>query len=298
MIINMMQQLRGVGVAMVTPFSTDGKIDYQALGNIIESQVANGTDYIVALGTTGEPATLSKSEKDELLNFIISKVAGRIPIVVGCGGNNTADVIAQAKEYAKNDKIAALLSVAPFYNKPNQRGVYAHFKALADNVDKPILLYNVPGRTGINISPDVVVNLANDCRNIVGIKEASGNVAQCMQLASRCPKDFILISGDDALTLPLIACGFSGVISVLQNAFPAQFSKIVHLALDGRFSEAREQHLKFLPVIDTLFAEGSPSGVKAYLELQGKAKNVVRLPLATVSDGLYEKIKALNNNIK
>ena len=293
----MMQQLRGTGVALVTPFDSDGKIDYKALENLIESQVAGGTSYIVALGTTGEPATLSKSEKDELLDFIIGKIAGRIPIVVGCGGNNTTDVIAQAKEYAKNDKIAALLSVAPFYNKPNQRGVYAHFKALADNVDKPILLYNVPGRTGINISPDVVVSLANDCRNIVGVKEASGNVAQCMQLASRCPKDFILISGDDALTLPLIACGFSGVISVLQNAFP-QFSKVVKLALEGRFGEAREQHLKFLPIIDTLFAEGSPSGVKAYLELQGKAKNVVRLPLATVSDTLYAKIKTLNASFK
>lgn len=294
----MMQQLRGTGVALVTPFGSDGQIDFQALANLIESQVAGGTSYIVALGTTGEPATLSKAEKDELLDFIINKVAGRIPIVVGCGGNNTADVIAQAKEYAKNDGIAALLSVAPFYNKPNQRGVYAHFKALADSVDKPILLYNVPGRTGINISPDVVVRLANDCRNIVGVKEASGNVAQCMQLASRCPKDFLLISGDDALTLPLIACGFSGVISVLQNAFPAQFSKVVNLALEGRFGEAREAHLRFLPVIDTLFAEGSPSGVKAWLELQGKAKNVVRLPLATVSDTLFEKIKTLYADFK
>ena len=294
----MMQQLRGTGVALVTPFGSDGQIDYKALENLIETQVAGGTNYIVALGTTGEPATLSKSEKDELLDFIIAKVAGRLPIVVGCCGNNTADVIAQAKEYAKNEAITALLSVAPFYNKPNQRGVYAHFKALADNVDKPIILYNVPGRTGINISPDVVVSLANDCRNIVGVKEASGNVPQCMQLASRCPKDFLLISGDDALTLPLIACGFSGVISVLQNAFPTQFSCIVNLMLEGRFSEAREAHLKFLPIIDTLFAEGSPSGVKAYLELQGKAKNVVRLPLATVSDTLYAKIKALNDSIK
>ena len=294
----MMQQLRGTGVALVTPFDSDGQIDYKALENLIETQVAGGTNYIVALGTTGEPATLSKSEKDALLDFIISKVNGRLPIVVGCGGNNTADVIAQAKEYAKNEAITALLSVAPFYNKPNQRGVYAHFKALADNVDKPIILYNVPGRTGINISPDVVVSLANDCRNIVGVKEASGNVPQCMQLASRCPKDFLLISGDDALTLPLIACGFSGVISVLQNAFPAQFSRIVNLMLEGSFSEAREAHLKFLPIIDTLFAEGSPSGVKAYLELQGKAKNVVRLPLATVSETLYAKIKALNDSIK
>ena len=293
-----MQQLRGTGVALVTPFGSDGQIDYKALENLIETQVAGGTNYIVALGTTGEPATLSISEKDALLDFIIAKVAGRLPIVVGCGGNNTADVIAQAKAYAKNEAITALLSVAPFYNKPNQRGVYAHFKALADNVDKPIILYNVPGRTGINISPDVVVSLANDCRNIVGVKEASGNVPQCMQLASRCPKDFLLISGDDALTLPLIACGFSGVISVLQNAFPTQFSRIVNLMLEGRFSEAREAHLKFLPIIDTLFAEGSPSGVKAYLELQGKAKNVVRLPLATVSDTLYAKIKALNDSIK
>lgn len=294
----MIQQLRGVGVALVTPFNSDGKIDYEALSNLIELQIKGGTDYIVALGTTGEPATLSKDEKTQVLSFIIEKVAKRVPIVVGCGGNNTADLIAQAKEYEKNDGITALLSVAPFYNKPNQNGVYAHFKALANSVNKPILLYNVPGRTGINISVDVVVRLANECKNIIGIKEASGNVAQGMQLASRCPKDFILISGDDALTLPLISCGFSGVISVLQNAFPKQFSKIVHLALDGKFDEAREQHYKYLDIIDTLFAEGSPSGVKAYLELQGIAKNVVRLPLATVSDALYAKIKNLNSSIK
>ncbi|MBO4601847.1 MAG: 4-hydroxy-tetrahydrodipicolinate synthase [Salinivirgaceae bacterium] len=294
----MIQKLRGVGVALVTPFNTDGTIDYDALANLIELQINGGTSYIVALGTTGEPATLSKAEKSEVLEFILQKVAGRIPVVVGCGGNNTAELIAQAKEYENDSRIAALLSVAPFYNKPNQNGVYAHFKALADNVNKPILLYNVPGRTGINISVDVVVRLASECKNIIGIKEASGNVAQCMQLASRCPKDFILISGDDALTLPLIACGFSGVISVLQNAYPVQFSHIVGLTLDGRFAEARAEHYKFLSVIDTLFAEGSPSGVKAYLELQGKAKNVVRLPLATVSDTLYAKIKTLNSTVK
>ena len=294
----MIQKLRGVGVALVTPFNTDGTIDYDALANLIELQINGGTSYIVALGTTGEPATLSKAEKSEVLEFILKKVAGRIPVVVGCGGNNTAELIAQAKEYENDSRITALLSVAPFYNKPNQNGVYAHFKALADNVNKPILLYNVPGRTGINISVDVVVRLAGECKNIIGIKEASGNVAQCMQLASRCPKDFLLISGDDALTLPLIACGFSGVISVLQNAYPKQFSRIVSLALDGRFAETRAEHYKFLPVIDSMFAEGSPSGVKAYLELQGKTKNVVRLPLATVSDTLYAKIKALNDCVK
>lgn len=294
----MMQQLRGVGVALVTPFSSDGKIDYSALERLIEMQINNGTDYIVALGTTGEPATLSKDEKAEVLAFIIDKVAKRVPIVVGCGGNNTADLIAQAKEYENNDGITALLSVVPFYSKPNQNGVYAHFKALADSVNKPILLYNVPGRTGINISVDVVVRLANECKNIIGIKEASGNVAQGMQLASRCPKDFLLISGDDAMTLPLIACGFCGVISVLQDAYPAQFSKIVHLALDGKFEEAREQHYKFLPIIDSMFAEGSPSGVKAYLEQMGMAKNVVRLPLATVSESLKSKIKDLMSTIK
>lgn len=294
----MMQQLRGVGVALVTPFSSDGKIDYSALERLIEMQINNGTDYIVALGTTGEPATLSKDEKAEVLAFIIDKVAKRVPIVVGCGGNNTADLIAQAKEYENNDGITALLSVVPFYSKPNQNGVYAHFKALADSVNKPILLYNVPGRTGINISVDVVVRLANECKNIIGIKEASGNVAQGMQLASRCPKDFLLISGDDAMTLPLIACGFCGVISVLQDAYPAQFSKIVHLALDGKFEEAREQHYKFLPIIDSMFAEGSPSGVKAYLEQMGMAKNVVRLPLATVSESLKSKIKDLMSTVK
>lgn len=289
----MIQQLKGVGVALVTPFDSKGAVDYEALAKMIELQIAGGTSYIVALGTTGEPATLSKQEKSDVLEFILEKVGGRLPVVVGCGGNNTADVISQAKEYENDSRIFALLSVAPFYNKPNQNGIYAHFKAVADNVKKPILLYNVPGRTGVNISVDVVIRLTNECKNIIGIKEASGNVAQGMQLARLCPKDFVLISGDDALTLPLISCGFSGVISVLQNAYPAKFSHIVRLALDGKFAEARVEHYKLLPVVDTLFAEGSPSGVKAYLELMGIAKNVVRLPLAPVSDGLYEKIKKL-----
>jgi len=294
----MIQQLKGVGVALVTPFNSDGTVDYDSLANLIEMQINGGTSYIVALGTTGEPATLSKEEKQDVLEFILTKVNGRLPVVVGCGGNNTKEVIAQAKEYENDSRITALLSVAPFYNKPNQNGVYAHFKAIADNVKKPILLYNVPGRTGINISVDVVVRLANECKNIIGIKEASGNVAQGMQLASLCPSDFLLISGDDALTLPLIACGFSGVISVLQNAYPKQFSSIVKLALEGRFAEARVEHYKFLPVIDTLFAEGSPSGVKCYLELMGLAKNAVRLPLATVGDALKEKISKLYLSFK
>lgn len=294
----MIQQLKGVGVALVTPFNTDGSVDYESLANLLELQINNGTSYIVALGTTGEPATLSADEKKTVLEFILEKVGGRLPVVVGCGGNNTPDVIAQAKEYEKDSRIAALLSVAPFYNKPNQNGIYAHFKAIANNVKKPILLYNVPGRTGINISVDVVVRLANECKNIIGIKEASGNVAQGMQLASRCPKEFLLISGDDALTLPLISCGFSGVISVLQNAYPKQFSRIVDLALNGDFATARAEHYKFLPVIDTLFAEGSPSGVKAYLELMGLAKNVVRLPLAPVGIAVYDKIKKLYETVK
>ena len=294
----MIQQLKGVGVALVTPFNTDGSVDYESLANLLELQINNGTSYIVALGTTGEPATLSADEKKSVLEFILEKVGGRLPVVVGCGGNNTPDVIAQAKEYEKDSRIAALLSVAPFYNKPNQNGIYAHFKAIADNVEKPVLLYNVPGRTGVNISVDVVVRLANGCKNIIGIKEASGNVAQGMQLASRCPKDFLLISGDDALTLPLVSCGFSGVISVLQNAYPKQFSCIVDLALNGDFAKARAEHYKFLPVIDTLFAEGSPSGVKAYLELMGLAKNVVRLPLAPVGIAVYDKIKKLYEAVK
>lgn len=294
----MIQRLKGVGVALITPFCSDGKIDYTALEKLIEMQIENGTDYIVALGTTGEPATLTKEEKNSVLTFIIEKVAKRLPIVVGCGGNNTADVIAQAKEYEKINGVDALLSVAPFYNKPNQNGVYAHFKALADSVNIPILLYNVPGRTGINISVDVVVRLANDCKNIIGIKEASSNVAMGMQLAHLCPSNFLLISGDDAMTLPLIACGFSGVISVLQNAYPRQFSSIVHKALDGKFEEARAEHYKFLAIIDSLFAEGSPSGVKAYLEQMGLVKNAVRLPLAPVSDTMYEKIKLLSSKVK
>lgn len=293
----MTNRLKGVGVALITPFNTDGSIDYNALSNLIDFQIDNGTDYIVSLGTTGEPATMSAQEKNELLAFTIKKINKRVPLVVGCGGNNTADVLKLMQEFEKIDGIDAFLSVAPFYNKPNQNGVYQHFKTLANNTNKPILLYNVPGRTGINISVDVVIRLANECKNIIGIKEASGNVAQGMAIASRRPKDFLIISGDDALTLPLIACGFDGVISVLQNVYPAAFSKAVHLALDGKFEESKAIHYQYLDIIDTLFAEGSPSGAKAYLTQMGMIKNEVRLPLAPVSDSLFEKINSLRVKI-
>jgi len=292
----MTDQFRGAGVALITPFNPDGSIDFQSLEKLIDFQIAEGTNYIVALGTTGEPATLTKQEKNEVVAFVARKINKRVPLVVGVGGNNTAETVALVQEMDKNTEVDAILSVAPYYNRPNQNGILAHFKAIAANTSKPVIIYNVPSRTGVNISVSTTVKLANECKNIIGIKEASGNMNQGMQLAKLCPKGFLLISGDDALTLPLMACGFDGVISVLSNAYPGPFSKVVNLALKGDFAKACEIHLTLIDIIDTLFEEGSPAGVKAYLTLQNRVKNVVRLPLVPVSDEIFKKIERLAKN--
>jgi 4-hydroxy-tetrahydrodipicolinate synthase len=292
----MTKQFRGAGVALITPFNQDKSIDFQSLEKLIDFQIAEGTNYIVALGTTGEPATLSKQEKQELIAFIAQKINKRVPFVVGCGGNNTSETIETVTELNKNELIDALLVITPYYNRPSQNGLFEHFKAVAAKTSKPVILYNVPSRTGVNMTTETTLKLAKECKNIIGVKEASGNLSQAMQMAKQRPEGFLLISGDDALTLPLMACGFDGVISVLSNAYPGMFSRVVKFALEGDFKSAREIHYQLIDIIDTLFEEGSPCGVKAYLAIQKRAQNAVRLPIVPVSESLFHKIEKLASN--
>jgi len=292
-----LQNLTGTGVAVVTPFRNDSSIDFKSLEKIIEHIISGGVDYIVALGTTGEPVTLSKDEKKAVLNFIIDTVDKRVPVVVGIGGNNTQEVLNTISDN-DFDNIDAILSVSPYSNKPSQQGIYLHFKAIATASPVPVIIYNVPGRTGSNIAPETAIKLADDLDNIIAIKEASGNLLQIMQIIKNKPANFKVISGDDALTLPIIAMGGEGVISVVANAFPKQFSNMVRFALKGEYEKARDLHFKLLDIINALFEEGSPSGVKAVLEIMKIAKNNVRLPLAPVSEKLYTKLEQLVKKVK
>jgi 4-hydroxy-tetrahydrodipicolinate synthase len=288
---------KGVGVALVTPFRTDGSIDFSALETLINFQINNGTDYLVALGTTSESATMTVDEKNAVVDFVIDINQNRKPLVVGCGGNNTASLVSDLKKYQKPG-IDALLSVAPYYNKPNQRGLFEHFKAVANGTNLPVLLYNVPGRTASNLSAETTVALAKKFKNIMGTKEASGNFSQCMQLVKNKPKNFLLISGDDALTLPLVALGFDGVISVVQNAFPAEYSKLVQAAMANDFAAARTLQYKLVDIIDALFEEGNPSGVKAFMAHKGMLENNLRLPLVPVSEPLFQRIGKMLSGLK
>lgn len=278
----MYEHLKGTGVAVVTPFHDSGNIDFGSFEKILEHVIAGGVNYIVALGTTGESATLSKDEKVAVLEFVIDIVNKRIPLVAGIGGNNTQEVINTIKA-TSFDGIDAILSVCPYYNKPQQRGLYTHFKAIASVCPVPLVLYNVPGRTGVNLLPETVLKLAADFSNIIGIKEASGNLMQCMELLKEKPQNFLVISGDDALTLPMIALGADGVISVVANAFPREFSEMVNLCLKGKFNKARTLHYNLLQFINALFMDGNPSGIKYSLEQLGLCKNNVRLPLVKVN---------------
>jgi 4-hydroxy-tetrahydrodipicolinate synthase len=285
-----MALLSGVGVALVTPFKSDFSVDYEALDRLINYVIHGRVNYLVTLGTTGETATLSKPEKLEILKFTYEKVDGRVPVVVGVGGNDTAEVIDCLKTWPL-EKAAAVLSVSPYYNKPSQEGIYQHYAAIARATDKDIILYNVPGRTASNITPATTFRLANEFKNIVGTKEASGNMEQCLRLCKDRPEGFLLISGDDHITLPLIACGFDGVISVAANCFAADFSRLVHQVLDGNFAEANHLQHKLLDGIDLLFAENNPAGVKAFLAEMGLIENVLRLPLVPLSAPWMEKVK-------
>lgn len=282
---------RGTGVALVTPFRKDLSVGFDSLRRLVNHVIENGVDYLVALGTTGETPTLTADEKKEVLACIISAAEGRVPVVCGMGGNNTAEILQLLKEYDLS-KVAGILSVAPYYNKPSQEGMYQHFKAIASGTELPVILYNVPGRTSSNLLPQTALRLAGECANIVAIKEASGNLQQCMELVAGAPDHFAVLSGDDDLVLPQIAAGMHGVISVAANCFTKDFTDMVNLALDGKFEQARSLHYKLLPGIQLLFAEGNPAGVKYTLEALELGYNNLRLPLVPVSEGLALKIKS------
>ena len=282
--------LRGTGVAIITPFKKNTDVDYEALEKLINYIIENGVEYIVSLGTTGETPTISKKERQAIVDFTIEKINGRTPIVVGVGGNSTKEVIDALGDFPL-EKVSAVLSNSPYYNKPSQEGIFQHYKALAAASPKPIILYNVPGRTGSNISAETTLRLANECSNVGGIKEASGNMVQCMHILKNKPEDFMVVSGDDHITLPLIACGMDGVISVAANCFPKDFSEMVRLALKFDFKGAQKLHYKLLGGYDLLFAENNPAGVKAFLAEMKLIENELRLPLTPLSQPIYQKVK-------
>jgi 4-hydroxy-tetrahydrodipicolinate synthase len=291
-----MNKFYGTGVAIVTPFHANGDVDYDGLERLINYLIDGGIEYIVSLGTTGETATLTKEEKKNIWRFTAEKVNGRIDLIAGIGGNNTRDIIDQIAHFDITG-YHAILSVSPYYNKPSQEGIYQHYKAIAEHAPLPIILYNVPGRTGCNITADTTVRLAEDFKNIIGIKEASGNFDQFNQLLRDKPEDFLFISGDDPVTLPMMALGAVGVISVIGNALPRQFSDMVRTCLSGDFKSAQKTHSNLIEFTRMMFAEGSPAGVKTvlnYLEICG---DTVRLPLVQVSKALSDKILAETKRI-
>lgn len=282
--------LKGTGVALITPFKSDSAVDFESLTKVIEFVIANGVDYLVTLGTTGETPTLDKSEKRAIVDHTLQTVDGRVPVVIGIGGNNTNELLKDLKEFPLKE-VAAVLSASPYYNKPSQEGLYQHYKALAEASTKPIILYNVPGRTGRNLNADTTLKLAQ-LSNIAGIKEASGDLGQCMQIIKDKPQDFLVVSGDDNLALPQMACGMHGVISVAANCFPKQFSKMVNYCLEGNFEEARAAHYDLLEGYDLLFVENNPAGVKAFLAEMGIIQNYLRLPLTPLSENFHKKVKS------
>ena len=279
-----------MGVALVTPFNEDESIDYDALASLVEFQIKNGTDYLVVCGTTAETPTLTQEEKVAVLKFVIQVNQGRVPIVYGIGGNNTNQLVDIIQNFDFTG-IDAILSVTPYYNKPSQEGLYRHYAAIAAVSPLPIILYNVPGRTGVNMSANTTLRLANDFKNIQAIKEASGNFSQIDDIIKNKPTDFMVISGDDGITFPLITLGAVGVISVIGNAFPKEFSRMVRLALAGDYEKARIIHHRFTELIELLFVEGNPAGVKSMLAVMGMIKNVLRLPLVPNTIRTYEKIR-------
>ena len=282
--------LTGTGVALITPFKSDLNVDYLALEKLINIVIENGVNYVVTLGTTGETPTVSKKEKIDILQFTYSIVNNRVPVVVGIGGNDTIGLIDNLQNFPLS-KSVAVLSASPYYSKPSQEGLFQHYKALAAASPLPLLLYNVPGRTGRNLSAATTIRLAKEVANIGGIKEATDDMNQCMQIIRDRPNDFLVVSGDDALILPQIACGFDGVISVAANAFPKDFTTMVNLCLKGDFASARAIHYKLLEGYDLLFEENNPAGVKAFLYEQGIIENVLRLPVTPVSEELQTRIK-------
>ena len=288
--MNLRTKLQGTGVAIITPFKSTMEVDFDALEKLIDFIIADGIEYIVTLGTTGETPTLDTEEKYDIINFTYEKVDNRVPVVVGVGGNNTKEVMENLQSFPL-DKAVAVLSASPYYNKPSQEGIFQHYKNVADASPKPVILYNVPGRTGSNITAETTIRLAKEVENIGGIKEASGNMIQCMHILRDRPDNFLVVSGDDHLTLPLIACGMDGVISVAANCFPKDFSNMVRHCLQNNFTSARPLHYKCLEGNDLLFAENNPAGAKAFLYEMGIIENVLRLPLIPLSDSIHQKVK-------
>lgn len=285
-----MQSLIGTGVALVTPFKKDFSVDVEALQRIVHFQIDNGIDYLVVLGTTGESATLTKAEKELVIQTVIEANNGKLPLVLGVGSFNTADVVEELKTRDLS-KFAAVLSVSPYYNKPTQEGVYQHFKAVAEASPIPVILYNVPGRTASNMQPSTVLRLAKDFKNIIGIKEAAGDIVQAMKLIQGKPKDFLVISGDDMITLPMVLAGGSGVISVIGEGFPKQFSEMVRLGLQRKADEAYELHYLLADAIDMIFEQGNPGGIKEVFKTLGLCENTVRLPLVNVDENLAARLR-------
>lgn len=285
-------KFKGLGIALITPFLSDGSIDFEALARLLEYQIKNGADFFCIMGTTAETPCLTAEEKKQLKHFFVERVAGRVPLLMGCGGNNTSAVVKELKE-GDWSGIDGVLSVCPYYNKPSQEGLYQHFKAIAEASPIPVVLYNVPGRTGVNMNAETTLRLARDFDNIVAIKEASGNIAQMDDIIKNKPNHFDVISGDDGITFPLITLGAVGVISVIGNALPAEFSRMVRLSLHGDYEPARIIHHKFAELFKLLFVDGNPAGVKAMLHAMGMIENRLRLPLVPTRLTTMEKISAI-----
>jgi 4-hydroxy-tetrahydrodipicolinate synthase len=284
-----MQSLIGTGVALVTPFKKDFSVDVESLAKIVNYQIENGINYLVILGTTAENSTLNQEEKELVIQTVVATNKGRLPLVLGVGGNNTQKVVAELKNRDFSDFVA-ILSVSPYYNKPTQEGIYQHFKAISEASPIPVILYNVPGRTGSNVLPSTVIRLANDFKNIVAIKEAAGDLVQAMQLIQYKPKHFLVISGDDMVALPMVLAGGSGVISVIGQGFPKQFSELIRLGLDRKVDEAYKLHYLLSKSIDMIFEQGNPGGIKEVLKSLGLSENTVRLPLVNVDADLASRI--------
>ncbi len=290
-----MKELIGTGVALVTPFNEDKSVDFEGLKRLVNYQIDNGIDYLVLLGTTGEPATLTSEEISQIKTTVVAANNGRLPIVLGIGGNNTLAVVEELKTTDLSD-FSAILSVSPYYNKPTQEGIYQHFKAVSEASPKPIILYNVPSRTGVNVTPDTVIRIANDFKNIVAIKEAAGDIVQVQRLIQHKPANFLVISGDDMIALPMVLAGGAGVISVIGQGLPKDFSEMITFGLDGNVNEANKLHYKVMESIDYIFEEGNPAGIKALLNTLNICSENVRLPLVNASYDLQQKINTFVAN--
>jgi 4-hydroxy-tetrahydrodipicolinate synthase len=288
--MDIQEQLKGTGVAVITPFTANNQIDFEALGKVLDSMLTNKVEYVVMLGTTGETPVLSNEEKIAILEFTYEKINGKIPVVVGIGGNDTADLIQDLGNFPLA-KAAAILSASPYYNKPSQEGIFQHYRMVAAASPLPIILYNVPGRTGRNMSASTTLRIANEIPNIIGIKEASGDMQQCMQILKDRPAHFLVLSGDDALALPQMACGMEGVISVAANAFPLEFGNMVRACLNNDYALARKINNNLMRAYDLMFVENNPAGVKAFMALQGLIVNHLRMPNVPLSDGVFNQIK-------